>query len=199
MNQLINHSINKSNNQTTNPAVVVMATAMEVSCPLVFFNTMQHISCLNVMPMEEYERRFGRVNTAHPYGANFWAGFAEWMTAVYFPSIQRRSWLANMQPTMGHFQLPLTFSKRNAAAPRHRQTNPASGSKYPAMFFFDGESCWMVCINIALWRSTAWRVDPSWLMVPSSFSSSPAPLIFTTSTVVIEEVDSDEEEEWVEV
>ncbi len=179
---------------------------MEVSSLHVFYNTMRHINCTDVMTVEEFESIFGRVSTAHPYGEKFWAGFAEWMAAVYFPSMQgrgRRSWLANIQPTMGHFELPEAFSKRNAETPRHFHANPGSGLKYPAMFFLDGASIWMVCINIALRRSTAWRVDPSWLTLPaiqapSSSSSSPAPLVFTTSTVVIEELDSDSDE-WVEV
>jgi hypothetical protein len=188
-----------------------MSSAMEASCPHVFYNTMRHINCLDIMSMAAFASFFGRISTAHPYGVNFWAGFAEWMAAVYFPSMQgrgSRSWLANIRPTMGHFELPETFSRRNAGAPRHFQANPGSGSKYPAMFFFDGASIWMVCINIALRRSTAWRVDPSWLTLPaipapssSSSSSSPAPLIFTTSTVVIEELDDDsvDIDEWVEV
>ena len=176
---------------------------------------MRHICCERVLSKEEWEQWFGEISREYPYGRTFWDGFQRFMDIVYMPRILGRgkSWLAGIKPRMGHFTLPLSFSKRNAAAPCDLVANPASANKYPAMFFFESTNCWMVCINIAVNQSKPWRVDPGWCVLQdmsapssSSFSSSfsPAPLVFTTSTVVIEELDDaveelDDENEWVNV
>ena len=92
-------------------------------------------------------------------------------------------------PTPAWFETPPVFSKRNARGPK--PNGERSNCYYPCWVWWSGvvDEYLMVCLHIALWYGTPWRVHNTWITV----SAPPAQQL--ESTVVIEEVEESEVEE----
>lgn len=175
-----------------------MQSAHETVREAAFANMLRHINVM-LFALPEWELLFGTVSAAEPYGSDFWPGFRRFMISCYRPSLRTSRWISQATPLMCYFETPARFSKANARCPKSG-SNQGTGSYYPAFCWpVDEDVVVMVCLHIALQRSSPWTVNGTWiqLLEPN--------LVDRPSTVIIEELDSDSEsakaldDDWVEV
>lgn len=188
-------------------AEAVAGFAMALSPVTAFNNMLRHINCMGIMSMQDWEDYFGTVSQAFPYGNNFWAGFTFYMITIFQPAMVTRRYLGGIRPFWCWFDMPAVFCKENARQPQSA-ANGGTGEYYPCFAWPTdcSDLFYMVCINICLKKTAPWVVHRTWItfldapnlvFVDSPLGGAPrADMAYMfSSTVTIEEVESDEEVE----
>ena len=159
----------------------------------------KHINAGGCMSMAEYESIFGEVTRAAPYGARFWEGYRYFMINMYRPRMKKLRSLSGVAPTEAWFEIPAVFSKAAAQQPKPNgdYNDPGAGPLrkfYPCWVWHAGGELWyMICLHLALWYAGAWCVHSSWVTIIGCVPLQPT--VFTTSTVTVEEVPTDSDDE----
>ena len=186
-----------------------MRCARETVREAAFANMLRHINVI-FFTLPEWELLFGTVSAAEPYGSNFWPGFRQFMISCYRPSLRTSRWISQATPLTCYFETPARFSKANARCQKS-ESNQGTGSYYPAFCWpIDDNTVVMVCLHIALHRSSPWTVNSTWIqLLERDERDRDERPDERPSTVVIEEVDSDSDstsepaealyDDWVEV